>query len=90
MIWKDPLKEAYRTRALALKHQHMLKDSTACRSALPDYLLIFRKKGINKVPVGHPEALTRYAGELDPAKRERVGYLPISEQVLRAGREWKG
>lgn len=90
LIWKDPLKEAYRMRALALRHNQLLKCSTPCRSALPDYLLVMRKKGTNKVPVGHPQGLLDYAGELDAAKRTRVGYLPMPDDLLRIGREWKG
>lgn len=61
-IWKEPLKVAIRTRAQGLQHKWIVQDSTKCRSALADILMIFRKKGENKVPVEHPVGLTHYAG----------------------------
>lgn len=65
-IWKDPLTEATRTKALGLMHKQLCKDSTKSRSGLPDYLLAFRKPGDNAVPVEHPDGLTSYAGEHHP------------------------
>jgi DNA modification methylase len=62
-IWKDPLTEATRTKALGLMHKQLCKDSTKCRSGLPDYLLAFRKDGENTIRVDHPEGLTEYHGE---------------------------
>lgn len=66
VIWKDPLIEATRTKALGLMHKQLCKDSTACRSGLPDYLLAFRVPGENGSPVVHPDGLTRYCGRTDP------------------------
>ena len=66
VIWKDPLIEATRTKALGLMHKQLCKDSTACRSGLPDYLLAFRVPGENACPVVHPNGLTRYCGRTDP------------------------
>lgn len=66
VIWKDPLVEATRTKALGLMHKQLCKDSTVCRSGLPDYLLAFRVPGENESPVTHPEGLTRYCGKTDP------------------------
>ena len=37
-IWKDPLTEATRTKALGLMHKQLVKDSAMCRQGLPDYL----------------------------------------------------
>jgi DNA modification methylase len=62
VIWKDPLIEATRTKALGLMHKQLCKDSTKCRSGLPDYLLAFRAIGENSSPVGHESGLTHYAG----------------------------
>jgi hypothetical protein len=39
------------------------EDSTLCDVASADYLLMFRKKGANAVPVTHDEGLMTYAGE---------------------------
>jgi len=66
VIWKDPLIEATRTKALGLMHKQLCKDSTACRSGLPDYLLAFRASGENAYPVVHPDGLTRYCGRTNP------------------------
>lgn len=88
-IWKEPLKVAIRTRALGLRHSQIVKDSSMCRSALGDYILAFRKEGTNKEPIAHPEALTHYAGELDPVKRVELGYAPIPPELL-AYRDWNG
>jgi len=66
VIWKDPLIEATRTKAIGLMHKQLCKDSTVCRSGLPDYLLAFRTPGENAVPVAHPNGLTKYCGKKDP------------------------
>lgn len=65
-IWKDPLIEATRTKALGLMHKQLCKDSAMCRAGLPDYLLGFRKKGENPNPVSHPDGLSHYCGSTDP------------------------
>ena len=41
-IWKDPLIEATRTKAIGLMHKQLQKDSIRSRAGLPDYLLAFR------------------------------------------------
>lgn len=66
LIWKDPLLEATRTKALGLMHKQLCKDSTRSRCGLPDYLLAFRKPGDNPLPVEHPDGLTDYFGLDDP------------------------
>lgn len=62
-IWKEPLGVRRRTMVDSLKHEFIVDDSTKCFTAMPDYLLIFKKKGENKVPVTHPFGLTEYPGE---------------------------
>jgi len=62
-IWKEPLKVRMRTMVKSLMHKLIVEDSTQCFTAMPDYVLIFTKKGENKTPVVHPRGLTRYAGE---------------------------
>lgn len=42
-IWKDPVVEMTRTKALGLLYKQLQKDSTRSRQGLPDYLLVFRK-----------------------------------------------
>ncbi len=65
-IWKDPLIEATRTKAIGLMHKQLCKDSTMSRCGLPDYLLAFRVPGENKHQVKHPDGLTEYHGADDP------------------------
>jgi len=50
-IWKDPVVEMQRTKALGLLHKQVKKDSTMSRVGIPDYVLIFRKDGIRQNPV---------------------------------------
>lgn len=50
-IWKDPVVEMQRTKALGLLHKQVKKDSTMSRVGIPDYLLIFRKDGQRNNPV---------------------------------------
>lgn len=61
-IWKDPFEVYIRTLAKNLRHRSMCDDSTKCTCAGSDYLLVFRRKGENPVPVRHPEGLINYAG----------------------------
>jgi DNA modification methylase len=63
-IWKEPLKVRMRTMVKSLMHKFIVEDSTKCFTAMPDYVLIFTKKGENQVPVTHPNGLTRYFGEI--------------------------
>jgi len=50
-IWKDPVIEMQRTKALGLLHKQVKKDSTMSRVGIPDYVLIFRKDGERTDPV---------------------------------------
>lgn len=50
-IWKDPVVEMQRTKALGLLHKQIKKDSTMSRVGIPDYVLIFRKDGERSDPV---------------------------------------
>lgn len=75
-VWKEPLKVRMRTMVKSLMHKLIVEDATECFVAHPDYVLIFKKKGINKVPVTHPFGLIgEYAGETPflPAHIETYG-----------------
>lgn len=50
-IWKDPVVEMQRTKALGLLHKQIKKDSTMSRVGIPDYVMIFRKDGDRVDPV---------------------------------------
>jgi len=46
-----------------LAHCQIVEDATLTSCAGADFLLQFRRKGENAVPVAHPNGLTSYAGE---------------------------
>lgn len=52
-IWKNPVTEMQRTKALGLLHKQIRKDSTMCRQGIPDYILTMRKPGENEEKVSH-------------------------------------
>jgi hypothetical protein len=77
-VWKEPLTVRNRTMKKDLAHKTIVDDSTRCSVASADYLLVFRRKGDNPVPVTHPDGLLEYAGE-----------RPIPGDLLRY-RGWAG
>lgn len=74
-VWKEPLTVRNRTMTKALAHKTIVDDSSKCSAAGADYLLAFRKKGENPIPVTHPIGLMEYAGE-----------RPIPHELLK----WRG
>lgn len=62
-VWKEPLAVRLRTMTKGLAHKQIVDDSSLCDVASADYLLIFRKKGTNPIPITHPTGLHSYAGE---------------------------
>lgn len=50
-IWKNPVTEMQRTKALGLLHKQLGKDSSMSRVGIPDYLLVFRNGGEPTDPV---------------------------------------
>jgi DNA modification methylase len=72
-IWKEPLEVRTRTMVNSLKHIQIVEDSTKCYTAIPDYLLIFRKGGENKTPVTHLNGLTEF---------EYFGITPLLPEMI--------
>lgn len=62
VIWKCPFEVYLRTLAKNLRHRTITEDSSKCSCAAADYMLVFRKRGENPVPITHPRGLTRYIG----------------------------
>jgi DNA modification methylase len=77
-VWKEPLTVRNRTMKKDLAHRTLVEDSTRCSVASADYLLVFRLRGENPVPVEHPQGLLEYAGD-----------RPIPADLLRY-RGWDG
>lgn len=50
-IWKNPVTEMQRTKALGLLHKQVKKDAAMSRVGIPDYLMVFRKDGEHLHPV---------------------------------------
>jgi hypothetical protein len=65
-IWKNPVTEMQRTKALGLLHKTIKKDSVMSRVGIPDYVLFFRNEGDNETPITHQDK--------DPSSPD---YLPV-------------
>lgn len=61
-VWKEPLAVRNRTMAKNLAHRTVVEDSSRCSVASADYLIVFRRKGENKIPIVHPTGFLNYAG----------------------------
>lgn len=72
-VWKEPLTVRNRTLTKSLAHRSIVNDSSRCSNASADYLLVFRREGVNPVPIAHPHGLTEYAGAR-PIPRELLPY----------------
>lgn len=88
VIWKEPLMVRNRTMMKSLHHKTLCEDSTRNSIANADYLLMFRRKGENKIPVTHETGLLEYAGE-----REVPGELlhfrgMVGDQKLNQYSQW--
>lgn len=77
-IWKEPLEVRNRTMSKALAHRTICEDATQVNVAAADYLIPFRKKGKNPIPVTHPTGFHRY-----------IGTNPVPTKLL-SYRGWKG
>lgn len=66
VIWKEPLLVRNRTMMKSLHHKTFCEDSTRCSIANADYLLMFRRRGENTIPVVHTNGALDYAGERQP------------------------
>lgn len=67
-VWKEPLSVRLRTMSKALAHRTICEDACQVNVAAADYLLPFRKRGTNPVPVTHPNGLYEYYGEREIPK----------------------
>jgi|TARA_R110002049_G_scaffold641_2_gene3845 hypothetical protein len=65
-LWKNPVTEMQRTKALGLLHKTIKKDSSMSRVGIPDYVLFFRNEGENLTPITHQDT--------DESKAD---YLPV-------------
>ena len=61
-VWKEPFGVYIRTMQKNLRHCTVVTDAARCSCASADYLLVFRRDGVNPVPIEHPQGLTEYVG----------------------------
>lgn len=54
-VWKNPVSEMQRTKALGLLHKQIKKDSAMSRQGIPDYIVTMRKPGENPERVTHTD-----------------------------------
>lgn len=85
-ISKEPLEVRRRTMVRSLMHKMIVEDCTEAYPTMPDYLLIFQKRGERHAPVTHPFGFTHYAGSeplLPHMVKALKGQIPnlISEGV---------
>ncbi len=52
-IWKDPVTQMQRTKALGLLHKSVRENAAMCRQGLPDYLITMRAPGQQQDRVTH-------------------------------------
>lgn len=80
-IWKEPLKVRMRTMVQSLMHKFIVEDATKCFTAMPDYVLIFKKKGESEIPVTHPNGLNdfEYFGETPFLEAHKETYGSYSD-----------
>ena len=45
VIWKDPVTQMQRTKALGLLHKSVRENASMCRQGIPDYLITMRAPG---------------------------------------------
>ena len=87
-VWKEPLKVRIRTMVQSLMHKYIMEDSTKCFTANPDYILVFKKKGENKIPVSNPCGLNHYAGEIPILPNMLRAYNNANNSKLNADEMW--
>lgn len=86
-IWKDPVTAMQRTKALGLLHKQIRKDAAMSRQGIADYLVTFRKPGVNDTPVAHDDSTMpvslwqQYASPVWATTEEPLpdGFLPCSD-----------
>jgi len=87
-IWKEPLEVRNRTMVKSLMHKTIVENCTDAYPAMPDYVLVFTKKGKNKVPVEHPNGLNDfpYFGESPFLEAHKETYGNYNDFY----KKWKG
>lgn len=86
-IWKDPVVEMQRTKALGLLYKQLKKDSAMSRVGMPDYMLFFRKDEPN------PQAITHHPDDLPVEMWQELAspvWMTVNQTKVLNGRQAKG
>lgn len=75
-IWKDPVIAQQRTKSIRLLHKQVEKDSAISGQGLADYIVTFRKPGVNSEPI---------AGKFEYYIGEGKEPEPIESRIGRQG-----
>jgi hypothetical protein len=67
-IWKDPVIAQQRTKSISLLHKQLCKDSSLSGQGLADYIVTFRKPGVNEDAIAGE--FDRYVGDAVDVSRE--------------------
>lgn len=87
VIWKDPVVEMQRTKALGLLYKQLRKDSAMSRVGMPDYVLFFRKDEPN------PEPITHQADDLPVSMWQEMAspvWMTVNQTKVLNGRQARG
>jgi DNA modification methylase len=76
-IWKDPVIEMQRTKAIGLLNKQKDKDSSITRTGNPDFIYVFRKNEPNPVPITHSTTDSKHPN-----------YMPVSMWQKYASPVW--
>ena len=82
-IWKDPVIQQQRTKSIRLLHKQLTKDSSMSGQGLADYIVTFRKPGMNESAIAGE--LTHYAGDVFDSSVE--AYEKQAAETRAGGRE---
>jgi DNA modification methylase len=88
VIWKEPLMVRNRTMMKSLHHKTFCEDTTRTSIANADYLLMFRRKGNNAVPVLKENGAIEYYGEQQPPENLMHLRGMVGDQKKNAYSQW--
>lgn len=81
-IWKDPVVQQQRTKSMRLLHKQLCKDSSMSGQGLADYVVTFRKPGVNELAI--EGELERYLG--DAVDTSRAAYDRQAAEMIAKGK----
>lgn len=87
-VWKEPLKVRMRTMVRSLMHKNIVEDTTEAFTAMPDYVILFKKRGENEVKVTHNHGFKKYYGST-PMLPEMIEHYGSWEHLNLKYKNWE-